>query len=90
MGRKLDIGFIIYTAFFPAIFAEHAYYLFRFLISDKITFDPESLAAEPYILNIGLGKIAFREAEIINGVQEIGFSHSVIATDAYNPLPKYE
>jgi hypothetical protein len=39
-----------------------------------------------YITAVQSGKITFGETEIMDGIQEIGFTHPVLPTDTDNPF----
>jgi hypothetical protein len=55
-----------------------------------MTLYPEASRAISYILLIGFSKIAFCDAEIINGIQQIGLTDPIIAADSYDPFPEFE
>ena len=41
-----------------------------------------------YIIPVQPGKVAFRETEVVNGIQQVGFSHPIFTADACNPFCK--
>lgn len=51
-------------------------------------FQPEALCALLHVHRIGSGKITFGKTEVMNGIQQIGFAHTVATADADNAFGK--
>ena len=51
---------------------------------------PKPLAALVYVHGVGAGKIAFGKAEIMDGVEQIGFAYAVTAANAHDAFCKME
>ena len=49
-------------------------------------FQPETVSLVLRILAFAAGKIAAGEAEVIDSVEQVGFTGAIPAGDAYNPL----
>ena len=52
--------------------------------------DPKAACAVANVLLVGFGKIAFCDAEVIDGVQQVGLADPIIAADSYDPFLEFE
>ena len=55
-----------------------------------VALQPETLASNLYRAGICTGKIAAGETEVINGIQQVGFSNTIISAKANNPFREGE
>jgi hypothetical protein len=53
-------------------------------------FDPEAGGAFLYVLLVAAREIAFGKTEVIEGVEQVGLAHTVVATDADNSFSEPE
>ena len=90
MLRKFLVGFLIEEEFFFACFPQDADYFFRRGLLFKMPFYAEAGTSFEYILLVGFGEITFREAEIINRIQQVGLANAIVTANAYNPFPELE
>jgi hypothetical protein len=62
-----------------------------FFISDSsIGFKPHEIIGKPYILLVCSVEVAFGEADIVYGIEDIGFAHAIIANEAIHFFRKSE
>jgi hypothetical protein len=87
---KFFVRLIIYKKFFFAGLSQDTNCFFRFIPKLKIAFQPEAAVPLQNIVTINPGKIAFGEAEIVNGIEQIGFANPIAAGDTNDPLSKLE
>jgi hypothetical protein len=90
MVRKFIIGFIIDRKFLPAGFPKDTDRFFWVSVQFTPAIDPKTVTALFYVIPILAGKIAFRETEVVNGVQQVSFSHPVIPVNADHSFPEVE
>ena len=67
-------------------FSQYADHLQGVSFFFETAFDTESGRAFVNAKLILPGKIAFGEAEVINGVEQVGFSNAIAAANTYDPL----
>ena len=84
---KAFVGFIVEGNILFAIF-DGAYNMFLLPVFVEECIDPEAIGIVLGILGFAAGKIAFCEAEVINGIQEVRLSGAVAPGDANDPLAK--
>jgi hypothetical protein len=56
----------------------------------KVAFDTETRGSTHDTGLIAPAEIALRKTEVIEGIQQVSLSHTVIAADAYDPFPETE
>ena len=88
MTGEFLIGFIIDRKFLPAGLPEDTNRFFRFSVEFALSFHPETITALFHIIAVLPGKIAFGKTQIMDGIQQIGLTHAIIAINAYHPLPE--
>ena len=47
---------------------------------------PEKIPVKKYVLLVGAVKIAFGKAQVVNSIQQVGFTHAVITYDTVDLL----
>ncbi len=77
MPGKLIIRHIIYRKLFFAVAAVYADDLLRIIIIIKLCFQAKARFLKIDIKRIRSTEIAFCKAAVINGIQQVGFAHSV-------------
>lgn len=60
------------------------------MVNAELAFQPKPLMAMMDIVGILPAEIAFRKTQIMNGIQQVGFAHTITAADAYNPFREGE
>jgi hypothetical protein len=88
MLGKTGIGLVVHGEFFAAGFPENANGFFVAVIQQQLSFQPEAFVALEDIGGVLPGKIAFGEAEVMDGIKQVGLAHAIAAANAYNALGK--
>jgi hypothetical protein len=85
---KAAVPLIVQEKLFFARFPQDANGFFFLPVQLQVAFNPEALAAMLYIGSIGPAEITFCKAEIMDGVQQVGFTGPVAAANANDSLCK--
>ena len=56
----------------------------------EMPFDPEARCPLLNILLVAAGEIAFGKTKVIDGIQQVGLTHAIVATETHDPLRKPE
>jgi hypothetical protein len=90
MPGEFLVGFSVGREFLFAVLPKNADNGSRPAFFFKIPLYAKTCCAFLYVLLIGFVKIAFCKTEIIDRIQQVGFTHPVVTGDADDPFPELE
>jgi len=79
MFGETGVKLVIHGKLFPAILPQDTYGFFLMSSHREIAFQPEALVAMLCNQAIQTGKVTFSKTEIVNGVQQIGLSLTILS-----------
>lgn len=89
IGQPFVLHLIHRYLFSLPCFVDHHYLAGGSILPRQIsTLQPQKGFAMPYVLLIYRIEIAFSDAEIVDGIQQIGLATAVVAGKTYHPLPE--
>ena len=90
MKGEFIIYFSIGGKLLFAVLPQDANHLKFLVLPGKMPFDPETGGPGIDVLLIGAGEIALGEAQVVDGIQQIGLAYAVFAANPYDPFPELE
>ena len=90
MVAHFAIGYVIDDKFFLLTDGKPANYLVCFSAYGSRSLKPHEICTKPDILLVGGVEVAFGKADVMYGIQDIGFAYSVAAYEAVHFLRKDE
>jgi hypothetical protein len=82
MVAHFTIGNVIDAKIFLLSCREFAYYIIALTSDCDCSIESHEISTKPYILLVGSIEIAFGQAYVVYGIQDIGFAHAVITYEA--------